>query len=255
MHKQYRMEKFTAPKRKPPTKKEAALIRKLKNQIPVFATSPLSDLTPIDDLNNSHPAREYLLNRKLPTDALYYTDKFQEWVNSVKPDTFPDTDNDEPRIIIPFIDKEGVVFGFQGRSLHSTGLRYITILLDEGQPKIFGLNRIDYDKTIFITEGPLDSLLLDNAMAMAGADVTLPRELFGDCDVVYVLDNEPRSREITKRIENHISQGHRVVIWPKDVKQKDINDMLLAGHDVESLVQSNIFVSLTAKLKLQDWKQ
>ena len=90
---------------------------------------------------------------------------------------------------------------------------------------------------------------------MAGADVSLPSELFGDCDVVYVLDNEPRSREITKRIENHINQGHRVVIWPKDIKQKDINDMLLAGHDVESLVQSNIFVSLTAKLKLQDWKQ
>ena len=255
LHKQYRLEKFTAPKRKPPSKKEAALIRKLKNKIPVFTTSPLDSLTKIDDLNKDHPAREYLLNRKLPTEALYYTEKFQEWVNSVKPDTFPDTDNDEPRIIIPFIDKEGVVFGFQGRSLHSTGLRYITILLDEGHPKIFGLNRIDYDKTIFITEGPLDSLLLDNAVAMAGADVTLPSELFGSCDVVYVLDNEPRSREITKRIENHIDQGHRVVIWPKDIKQKDINDMLLAGHDVESLVQSNIFVSLTAKLKLQDWKQ
>jgi hypothetical protein len=249
------MEKFTAPKRTLPQKNEAALLRKLKNQVPVFTASPLAGLTKIDDLNTSHPAREYLLNRKLPTDALYYTDTFQEWVNSIKPNTFPDTQNDEPRIIIPFIDKEGVVFGFQGRSLHSTGLRYITILLDEGQSKIFGLNRINYDKTIFITEGPLDSLLLDNALAMAGADVTLPSELFSDCDVVYVLDNEPRSREITKRIENHISQGHRVVIWPKDVKQKDINDMLLAGHDVESLVQSNIFVSLTAKLKLQDWKQ
>ena len=92
-------------------------------------------------------------------------------------------------------------------------------------------------------------------MAMAGADVTLPVELFGGCDVVYVLDNEPRSPEITKRIEHHVSQGHKVVIWPKDVKEKDINDMLLAGHDVQNLVQSNVYVSLTAKLKLQDWKQ
>ena len=255
LHKQYRLEKFTAPKRTPLVKNEAKLIKKLQNQIPVFVHSPLVNLTKIDDLNNSHPAREYLLNRKLPTEDLYYTDTFQAWVNSLKPDTFPDVDNDEPRIIIPFIDKQGAIFGFQGRSLHSTGLRYITILLDEGQSKIFGLNRLDYEKTIFITEGPFDSLLLDNAMAMAGADVTLPVELFGGCDVVYVLDNEPRSPEITKRIEHHVSQGHKVVIWPKDVKEKDINDMLLAGHDVQNLVQSNVYVSLTAKLKLQDWKQ
>ena len=247
------MEKFTAPKRKPPNKKEAAAIRKIKSQIPVFTTSPLDGLTKIDDLNNSHPAREYLLNRKLPTDGLYYTDEFQKWVNEVKPDTFPDITQDEPRIIIPFIDKEGVVFGFQGRSLSASGLRYITILLDEGRPKIFGLNRLDYEKTIFIVEGPFDSLLLDNAIAMAGADVSLPDDLDGR-DIVYVMDNEPRNTAITKRIENLVSDNRKVVIWPKDVKEKDINDMLLAGLDVENLVQSNVYQSLTAKLKLQDWK-
>jgi len=255
MYKQYRLEKFTAPKRKSSSKNEASLIRKIKNKIPVFNSSPLAGLTKIDDLNTSHPARVYLTKRKLPTGTLYFTETFQEWVNSIKPDTFPDTENDEPRIIIPFIDKEGVVFGFQGRSLHSTGLRYITILLDEGQSKIFGLNTVDYDKTIYITEGPLDSLLIDNALAMAGADVSIPDDLLGSADVVYVLDNEPRSPEITKRIEYHIGQGHKVVIWPKNVKEKDINDMLLAGLDPNNLVQSNVYQSLTAKLKLQDWKQ
>jgi predicted ATPase len=53
------------------------------------------------------------------------------------------TEQDEGRIIIPFKDKEGNVFGFQGRSLSSSGLRYITVLLEEGQPKIFGLNTIE----------------------------------------------------------------------------------------------------------------
>ena len=253
LHKQYRLEKFTAPKRKPPTKKEAAFIRKLKDKVPVFDRSPLVGLTKIDDLNTSHPAREYLLNRKLPTDSLYYTDNFQGWVNDLKPDTFPDVTKDEGRIIIPFIDKEGACFGFQGRSLSPVGLRYITILLDEGQPKIFGLNRLDYAKTIYIVEGPFDSLLLDNAIAMAGADVALP-EYLDKCDVVFVMDNEPRNAAITKRIEKLISDNRKVVIWPKDISEKDVNDMLLAGRDVQNVIQSNVYHSLTAKLKLQDWK-
>ena len=251
LHKQYRLEKFTAPKRKPPSKKEAALIRKLKNKIPVFTTSPLDSLTKIDDLNKDHPAREYLLNRKLPTEALYYTDKFQEWVNSVKPDTFPVTDNDEPRIIIPFIDKEGVVFGFQGRSLSASGLRYITILLDEEHPKIFGLNTLDYDSTIYICEGPLDSLLLQNCAAMAGADLSSGWPYGGKC--VYILDNEPRNRDMVNRLRKLIDRGESVVIWPNTIKEKDINDMVLAGIPVQEVIQSHTYNGLTATLKLKDW--
>ena len=142
LYKEYRMEKFKSPK-KPDMRK----VNRIVSATPVFAKQDvLHDLTLLDNLNNSHPAKEYILNRKLPTAALYYTEKFMEWTNSVKPDTFQDITQDEGRIIIPFKDKEGNVFGFQGRSLSSSGLRYITVLLEEGQPKIFGLNSIDYDK-------------------------------------------------------------------------------------------------------------
>jgi transcription elongation factor Elf1 len=188
LYKQYRLEKFEDSGKKRSQDNQSGL-RKVKSASKAFAermndfqfevSKPnlLSSLTPVDNLNNSHPAREYLLNRKLPTQALYFTEKFQEWVNSVKPNTFPNPDNDEGRIIIPFIDKEGNLFGFQGRSLHPTGLRYITILLDEEAPKIFGLNRIDYEKTIYVCEGPFDSLLLKNAVAMAGADLSSDNHL------------------------------------------------------------------------------
>ena len=211
------------------------------------------DLTPLDNLNNSHPAKEYILNRKLPTAALYYTEKFMEWTNSVKPDTFQDITRDEGRIIIPFRDKEGSVFGFQGRSLSSSGLRYITVLLQEGQPKIFGLNSIDYDKTIYITEGPFDSLLLQNAIAMAGADASVSSLI--DSDIVFVYDNEPRNVQITSRILKHISDGESVVIWPSSIKEKDINDMHLAGHDVQEIVSSCTYTGLTATLKFNDWRK
>jgi hypothetical protein len=167
--------------------------------------------------------------------------------------TFQEITHDEGRIIIPFRDKEGSVFGFQGRSLSSSGLRYITVLLQEGQPKIFGLNSIDYDKTIYITEGPFDSLLLQNAIAMAGADASVSD--LGNSDIVFVYDNEPRNVQITTRILKHISDGESVVIWPSSIKEKDINDMYLSGHNVQEIVSSCTYTGLTATLKFNDWRK
>jgi len=249
LYKQYRMEKFEESGKSKPV--DMRKVKRVVSKTPVFKTSILSNLTPIDSLNNSHLARDYLLKRKLPTEALYYTEKFMEWVNSIKPNTFPSIEKDEQRIIIPFINKEGVVFGFQGRSLHSDGLRYITILLDEDAPKIFGLNRINYDETVYVCEGPFDSLLLSNAVAMAGADLSDNFDL--GSDIVYVLDNEPRNRDIVNRLDKLISKGSKVVLWPSTLMEKDINEMVLAGYDPQALIQSNTFTGLTATLKLRDW--
>ena len=250
LYKEYRLEKFKD------SNKPRVDMRKVKRVVsttPVFKVNILKDLTPIDELNNSHPAREYLLNRRLPTTALYYTEKFKEWTNSVKPDTFLDTTQDEGRIIIPFRTQEGDVFGFQGRSLSNAGLRYITVLLDEDQPKIFGLETIDHEQTIYITEGPFDSLLINNSLAMAGADVSGLPDSF--TNRVFVYDNEPRNNEITARIERHINSGDAVVIWPDNIKEKDINDMILAGHLVQKMIESNVYSGLTAKLKFNEWKK
>ncbi len=260
LYKEYTMEKFQSPKKQMDIRKfnkAVSTFGERMNDFQFEVLTPkkdvLENLTPLDNLNTSHPAREYILNRKLPTSALYYTEKFQEWVNSVKPNTFENIKKDEARIIIPFRDKEGNVFGFQGRSLCSDGLRYITILLQEDQPKIFGLNTLDYEKTIYITEGPFDSLLVRNAIAMAGADASV-RDI-GGSDYVFVYDNEPRNVQITSRISGHISAGERVVIWPSTIKEKDINDMYLAGHNVQSIIESNTYQGLTATLKLNDWQK
>ena len=100
----------------------------------------------------------------------------------------------------------------------------------------------------------MDSLLLDNAVAMAGADVAEHPELLGD-DVVYIYDNEPRNKQITDRIQKHIKSGHSLVIFPKGVDQKDINDMVLAGHKVQSMVKLNCYQGLKLTLKLNEWKK
>jgi hypothetical protein len=250
LYKEYKLEKFSSSNK---PKVDMRKVNRVVSVKPTFKVDILKDLTKLDELNNSHPAKEYILSRKLPTEALYYTEKFKEWTNTLKPNTFQDVKEDEGRIIIPFRTKEGVVFGFQGRSLSNTGLRYITIILEEDRPKIFGLDTIDYEQKIYITEGPLDSLLLRNSVAMAGADVSL-NGILGN-NIVFIYDNEPRNKQITSRIEKHISRGESVVIWPKNIKEKDINDMFLSGHYVQNMVESNTYKGLSAKLKFNEWKK
>jgi DNA primase len=256
LYKEYKLEKFkennTARQLKP--KVDMRKVKRVVSVKPTFKVDHLKDLQRIKDLNNSHAAKEYLLNRKLPIEALYFTEKFKEWTNSVKPGTFEDLRHDEPRIIIPFREKDGTVFGFQGRSLSSDGLRYITILLEEDRTKIFGLERVDTTRRVFVVEGPLDSLLLDNAVAMAGADVSAVGDILGD-DVVYVYDNEPRNKQITDRIQKHIKAGDQVVIWPREVREKDVNDMVLAGRNVNSIVKSSVYSGLKSTLKFNEWKK
>ena len=226
----------------------------VKSSKPNFSKKDF-DLPRISELNKSHPARVYLSTRKIPEKCLrdlYYCDKFKEWTNEQKY-TFTDLDNDESRIIIPLRDRNKI-FGFQGRSLNPKNkLRYITIMLDEEAPKIYGLERINKSNAIYIVEGPFDSLFLENCVAMAGADLDL--RSFGWSNYICVYDNEPRSREIVNRISKSIDRGDKVVIWPKNIQQKDINDMYLAGHDVQNLVESNTYQGLIAKAKLNNWKR
>jgi hypothetical protein len=161
---------------------------------------------------------------------------------------------DSPRIILPLYTADKKLFGFQGRSLSkATKLRYITVILDENQPKLFGLDKVNTNERVYICEGPFDSTFIRNSIAMCGSDVLLPSGFASDC--CYVYDNEPRNPQIVNRIRNSINQGNSVVIWPKSITQKDINDMVLHGHDVQSVVESNVYQGLEATLKLNEWKK
>ncbi len=251
LHSQYMLESFGQNKSRT-RKKEVKL--DYSHSKPVFKVTPGTDLPTVNRLDSDHPARKYLESRMISDlSKYYYTDNFKRWVNSVTP-KFDSLDHDDARIIIPLLDEEGEWMGFQGRSLDpNTSLRYITIMLNDEDPKIYGLDTVRTDATVFITEGPFDSTFIRNAIAMCGSDVHLDH--LGISNPVWIYDNEPRNEQIVNRINRTIDSGDSVVIWPKDIKQKDINDMILAGHDVQGVVDSNIYKGLEAKVKLNDWKK
>lgn len=222
---------------------------------PVFKNKRKVDLPRVSDLNKQHPARTYLTGRGIPEDTLskfYYAEKFKEWTNSLK-QTYDRIDSEEPRIVIPLLDEEGNLFGYQGRSLNPKDkLRYVTVMLEDNMPKVYGLSEIDKEKPVYVTEGPIDSHFLRNAIAMCGSDVDLSSY---DYQFIFAFDNEPRSRQIVDKIAGAIRQGAKVVLWPKSIVEKDINDMVNAGHDVQSVVESNTFDGLQAQVKLTEWKR
>jgi len=195
---------------------------------------------------------EYLTKRGLDPQKFYFTDKFKEWTNQQK-QTFDTIGRDEPRIIIPMYDRDKNWIGYQGRALNSSPNKYITIMLDEGAPKVYGLDQIRTDAPVYVTEGPFDSTFICNSIAMCGADVDLSG--WGISNPVWVYDNEPRNREIVNRISRTIDKGDSLIIWPSNVVEKDINDMVLAGHDIMNVLKSNTYSGLEAKIKFNIWKK
>ena len=98
-------------------------------------------------------------------------------------------------------------------------------------------------------------MFVDNCIAAAGADIQLP----GDSkDVVFVFDNEPRNKEIIKRMYNVIDDSYKLVIWPESIKEKDINEMIVNGktkQQIQTIISDNTYSGLSALTKLNTYKR
>ena len=243
LHGKYSMEKF---KNGFTGKNFPAEEPKFEFEKPVFKTK--IDLPLCSEVTS---ARTYLESRALDPTLFYYAEKFNQFVNTLKV-TFDSFSQDEPRIVIPLFYENNLV-GLQGRAINPSYVKYITIMLDDDSPKIYGLDNIRRDAPVFVTEGPFDSTFLRNSIAMCGADGDVRK--WGVSDPIWVYDNEPRNREIVRRISDTIDRGDKVVIWPNDMWEKDINDMVLYGHMIMDLLESNTYQGLEAKMKFNSWKK
>ena len=244
LHKQYTLEKF----------KEGHTGRGFVVEEPEFKFKKPVFRKKLDlpKASENVDAREYLEKRKLNPDKFYFANNFKRWVNTKK-QTFDTIGRDESRIIIPMYDRDKNLIGFQGRSLVPNSVKYITVMLEDEAPKIYGLDSIDEKLPFYVVEGPFDSTFVNNSVALCGSDGDLG--YLEGSDTILVYDNEPRNREIVGRIERCIERNQKVVIWPSNIIEKDINDMVLAGHDVMSMLKLNTYSGLEAKLKFNTWKK
>jgi hypothetical protein len=216
----------------------------------------------VSSLPADHFVKKYVDGRKIPPEKqylLYYAPAFCKLVNELIPDKLPVVDKDHGRLLLPFLDRDGRLFGFQGRNFAKTGTRYLTFMMDETKPKVFGLDRVNDAADVFVVEGPIDSLFLPNCLAMAGSDVHIKDVISKPKNAVFLFDNEPRSKVIVEKMSQKIDEDFRIVILPSSVQQKDINDMITkGGYELEELsimIHRNIYSGLSAHMKLAEWKK
>jgi len=251
IHKDYIMERYKTGSDTITPKPE------FKFDEPVFRKKDVfKPLKSISELEADHPVRKIVEKRKLPKKSLkdiYLCNSFFKFTNTLIPNKFPILDGDHPRLMIPFRNEQGEIFAYQGRSFGNEQPKYLTIKLDGKADKIFGLDRVDKSKHFYVCEGPLDSLFIDNCLAVGGSDFD---RLEGNFTVIF--DNEPRNKEINKQIEKTINFGHKIVLWPIYNPHKDINDMIVAGytkHDIETQIKQFTFSGAEAKLRFAEWRK
>jgi hypothetical protein len=217
------------------------------------------DLPTIESLPDEHYAKAYVTKRQIPEDNfsnLYFAQDFKKFVESMNIEK-DGLIEDDPRLVIPFYDADKNLVAFQGRALKDSKMRYITVKVAEGN-KFFGLDRINQEEDVYVTEGPIDSLFLENAGATADSNLKAASNYIDKSKLVLVYDNEPRNKDICRLIEQAIEEHYRVVIWPEMIEEKDINEMVLSGFSIEELrdiISSNTFQNLRAKIEFINWKK
>lgn len=252
----YTIEKYKANCTHPHTPKLEVVIPKV---IPKRITI-LYELEKMSNLKDTHPAIKYIESRMIPEDCwdlLYFCPQYAKWANKHH-DNKVNTENDIPRLIIPHFNQKNDLIGWTGRAFGNESLRYHNVKLYDEQ-LIYGLDRVDISKTIYVTEGQIDSLFIENCIAASGVSAFDSEFMQIHKDkIVLIVDNEPRNLAIVKSIEKYIDKGYAVCLFPSTISEKDINEMILAGYikdDIQTLITNNTVSGLGAKMKFTQWRK
>ena len=257
MYSQYALEKYSEGHNK-----SANVVPEFKFEAPVFKNDDekLIDrlLDRVDTLPADHEAVLFCNSRKIHKEKqkqLYFIDNIKNIVQLN--DKYKESiQGEEPRLVLPFYDNNNQLSGVTCRALRGETLRYITVKVKDGVPLLFGIDVVNKTKPIYVVEGPIDSLFLDNAIAVGGTSFSKLDQTGLDKDkLIVIFDNQPRNKEVCKLIEKNIELGYNVVLWPQTIVEKDINEMVMAGHNVKKIIKDNTFNGLTAKMKFIGWKR
>lgn len=218
-------------------------------------------LPTISDLPEDHDAKKYVLSRKIPSKyfgEIFYSDNIEQFLRENYPEAEVNFHDSDRRIVLFHTDEEDNVSYIVGRSIEpQASKRYVKVKVTDGE-KIFGLNRVDKSKTIYVVEGQFDSFFLCNAVAAGNSNLVGVAEKFSKKNVVLLYDVQPRNKDILKQIERSIEKDYKVCLLPDTLPGKDINEFIINGIQIEylmSLVTKYTYSGLSAKLEFTRWRK
>lgn len=237
---------------------------KSKNKFQKYIAPTEDYLKGLVKVTEEPKALEYIKNRGID-DAyisdIWYTGSFINYINSHVAGKFSEEvekQHEHGRIVFPLRERDGTVFGVIGRTLGDGDPKYLTIKFADDRPKIFGLDRVNLSKHVYVLEGPIDSFFIPNAIALAGTDGDISSLNLLKSNYTKVLDNQPRNKEVVDKYAKYIAAGERLCIWPASIQFKDINEMISNGYkseDVLKIIESNSYSGIKAKINLNVWKK
>ena len=137
LYKQYVMERYKSGE----TGKGKSKKPEFKFEPPKFKPKKTTiHLPSIGSLSKEHYARVYYESRKIPNhfmDRIFFTEVFKQWAQSVCQVDYSTLTQGEPRLVIPFFDRDNKLIGAQGRALRESKIRYVPVKIHEDCPIIF----------------------------------------------------------------------------------------------------------------------
>ena len=266
LYSEYRFEKLNGERKPAVSKKEIDFstsgIERLQVQ---SATKVFNKLERVGNLPSNHPAVQVLKNRKIPQPYWHifrWTPGFKTFTNSLIPKKFEHPEKDEGRILIPFYNDNDILHAYQGRAVGNIDkkYRYITIVTDETTPCLWGLDSVDLTQPTYVFEGVLDAVFVSNSLAIAGGNFASLHMIKKDPkNMILCYDNEKHSKETKKKMLEAVEQGFSVVVWPSNIEEKDVNDMIvkenLTTAAISHIIEQNTFSGLKAKNAIIHWSK
>ena len=256
--KEYTRDKFLEGKKR--RNYEKIDVKQTKNLEKKFHFQKISNFLKPVMKSDSDLAKQYVKKRKLPAHRLedvYYLHNPQKLIAHI------------PRykkillglgkcLAMPFFDMNGDFFGMQCRTISETYKVYFNMKFYDDDVLVYNLNGINKNKRIYVLEGIFDSFFLPNSLAAVSSSLIKVEQILDAENLVYVYDNEPRNIQLLQQIEKTINRNRKVVVWPNNIKEKDINDMVLAGtkpNKILSFVDQNTFQGPRAMIEYGKWKK
>ena len=223
---------------------------------------PFKELKAVSQLSHNHPAKIYITGRKIPSNLhykIFYTDNGYSWAKKWLPEKFTkDFDGNDPRIVMPLLDKKGKCYGAVARSILPTAQRYLKMIWGDETGYVYGLENIKISEQVYVLEGQFDSMFIPNSIAVGSMHFDLIKEHLPGQEPVIILDNEPRNVGTVGQLMKAVERGYKVCVWPSHIQEKDVNDMVINGMDpvdIKQIIDTNTHSGLKAKLAITAWKK
>jgi len=208
---------------KPIEKKETVIQKNFRNFIPILNQRAISD-----------KAVQFCIDRKIPKNI------YKKWF--VCEEGFY-----RNRLIIPFYDKEEHIYFWQARSLIGKEPKYLNSLFSK-EDVIYNWDFIDKDKEIIVLEGVIDSLFVENSIAVLSTvwDWKIDKKL-NALNCYYLLDYD-QSKETKRRYLKLLKEKRKIFNWVKLIKdinlppkdKWDINELIMYKNINKKLSYSNL---------------